>query len=181
MILNVIVIVVFLSILIERYLNIGIHKSFHVLLHSLIIFATLYLTFYLISKNEDSEMFEKNVLNKQLNKVTEELRDNTSIVKTQSFVPKNDNDKTSLFTLENVLIINSLMIIGFLLFYYINRRYKFITFEHLMHSISHITLLFIVEFIFDFLIKKQSHKSKKENTLSKLFLENILEHSNFVP
>lgn len=181
MIINVIVSGVFLSILIERYLNIGFHKSFHVLIHSLLIFISLYLSFLLISKDEDIETFDENVIKKQLNKVTEELRDNTSITKNQPFKQNNHEHYKTLFTVENILITVGVIIFLILLFYFLNRTYKFIKFEHLKHSIIHVVLLFIVEFIFDFLIKKQTHKSKKENSISKLFLDNILSNSNFVP
>lgn len=181
MIINGILIGTYIVILLERSINKSLHHMFHILFHSFLIFVMLYIIFITLSKSENTDDFENNIVDRQLDKVIREL-DETTIIRRKKAFPENKfGQHKTILTRTGIIIAVSIIIGLCLLFYVINKYTKSISYSHLRYYIFSISILTGVEVLFNYLIKQHTFKSRKENVISTNFLGNIEKYSDFVP
>ena len=181
MIINTVLIGTYIIVLLERAYNKSPHHSFHQLFHSFLIFIMLYLTFILFNKETDKKDFEKNVIDRQIDKITNELRDTTEIRRIKEFPENNYKKRKSILTKNRLIVAISIIVLLTVVFYVINLYTKSINLNHLKYYILSVIILSGVEYLFDFLIKQHSFKSRKENIISSNFLGNIEKYSKRIP
>ena len=177
MIINTVLIGSYIIVLLERAYSKSLHHSFHQLFHSFLIFIMLYITFILFNKETDKKDFEKNVIDRQINKITNELNITTNIKRIGDFPENTYEKRKSLLTKSKLIIAISIIVILSVVFYITNLYTKSINFGHLKTYFISIFILTSVEYAFNFLIKQHSFDSKKLNVISNNFLGNMEKYS----
>lgn len=177
MIINSVLIGSYIIVLLERAYSKSLHHSFHKLFHSFLIFTILYVTFMLFNKETDKKDFEKNVIDRQINKITNELNITTNIKRIGDFPENTYEKRKSLLTTTKLIIAISIIVILSVIFYITNLYTKSINFGHLKTYFISIFIITAVEYAFYFLIKQHTFESKKLNIISNTFLGNMEKYS----
>ena len=131
----------------------------------------------LFNKETDKIDFEKNVIDKQIKKISNELNITTNIKRIGDFPENNYEKRKSLITNSKLIIAISIIVILSVIFYITNLYTKSINFDNLKTYFISIFILSGVEYAFDFLIKQRTFKSKKLNVISNTFLRNMVKYS----
>ena len=134
----------------------------------------------LFNKETDKKNFEKNVIDRQINKITNELNITTNIKRIGDFPENTYEKRKSLLTESKLIIAISIIVILSVIFYITNLYTKSINFGHLKTYVISIFILVAVEYAFNFLIKQRTFKSKKLNIISNTFLGNMVKYSTKV-
>lgn len=180
MIINTILIITYFSLFIEKYYNKGLKHSMAMIIHTVFMFFVFYILFIFYNRKHDDRIFEKNVLDKQIEKVIKELEVNTDISMSGNIPEKELNKNKKLSKTDDIIIVSSVFA-GIIIILVLLDVYKF----KLLHSsyyksiLFSITVLGVIELVFSALLSSSSLKEKRNSDITENFLSNVKKYSNF--
>lgn len=180
MLLNIIISFVYLSLLLEKYINHSFKVCVTYFLHTVMLIFMFYGSFVLFTSVDDNNIWEKAILDDQINRVNRELIKNTDISLTGSLPEHKYPKGKTIKTLYDYLLVFGIFLMIAIISYLIHRKYDTIHYDKLKFNIIPVIILGVIEYLFATFIGQQMIFETEFTDITSTYLNNMKKHSSFV-